>query len=62
MQAGKLRGDTPSLIESRKVFAEDFAALPVNLKVIRDPARYTVEFSAKLNTLREEVMRTLQES
>jgi len=62
MQAGKLRGDSPSLIESRKVFAEDFAALPVNLKLIRDPARYPVEFSAKLNALREAVMRVLEGS
>jgi nicotinate phosphoribosyltransferase len=62
MQAGKLRGDSPSLIQSREVFAEDFAALPIKVKAVRDPARYSVEFSAKLNALREEVMRTLQES
>jgi len=60
MHEGKLRGHCPSLIEIRKVFAADFAALPADVKALRDPAHYTVEFSATLNALREEVMRTLR--
>ena len=60
MHEGKTRGRYPSLIESRKVFAEDFALLAPDVKAIRDPARYTVEFSATLKSLHEEVTRTLQ--
>jgi nicotinate phosphoribosyltransferase len=57
MHEGKIRGHLPSLIESRKVFAEDFAALPADVKAIRDPARYTVEYSSQLQTLLVEVER-----
>lgn len=55
MHAGKIRGYYPSLLESRKVLAADFAALSPDVKAIRDPARYAVEFSPNLQTLREEV-------
>ena len=60
MHAGKIRGRYPTLIESRKVLAEDFALLAPNVKAIREPARYTVEFSATLKALHEEITRTLQ--
>ena len=62
MHEGKTHGLYPSLLESRKVFATDFAALPADMKAIREPARYPVEFSAKLNTLREEIFRKLESS
>ena len=57
MHEGKIRGHYPTLIESRKVCAEDFAALPDSLKRIRDPAPYPVEYSSELQTLRVEVER-----
>jgi len=60
MHDGKMRARYPSLIESRKVFAEDFARLPPDVKAIRDPDHYTVEFSATLNALHQDVIRTLQ--
>ena len=60
MHEGKAHSHYPSLLESRKVFAADFAALPADVKTIRDPARYPVEFSAKLNALREEIFRKLE--
>jgi nicotinate phosphoribosyltransferase len=60
MREGKSYGHYPSLLESRKVFAADFAALPADVKAIRDPARYPVEFSAKLNALRQEIFRKLE--
>ncbi|MGH7888261.1 MAG: nicotinate phosphoribosyltransferase, partial [Candidatus Binatia bacterium] len=57
MHRGKLCRDYPSLIESRKVFAEDFAALSDSIKAARNPARYPVEYSPNLQTLRAEVER-----
>ncbi len=60
MHGGKMCRDTPSLMECRKVFAEDFARLPSNVKAISEPAQYPVEFSACLNALRETALSTLQ--
>ena len=60
MHEGKAQSHFPTLLESRKVFAADFAALAQGVKAIREPARYTVEFSAKLNVLREEIFRKLE--
>jgi len=60
MHEGKIRGNYPSLIESRTVFAEDFAALPSNVKAMREPAHYTVEFSPTLKALHEAVTGTFK--
>jgi len=61
MQDGKRHGNSPSLNQSRSRFADDFAHLPPAVKAIREPARYPVDFSPRLQTLREQLTRTLQE-
>ena len=55
MRDGKACAAHPTLMESRKVFEAEFAALPQSAKAIRNPDRYPVEFSAKLTALRSEI-------
>ena len=55
MERGKSIAPLPSLQESRSLFLEEFARLPETYKTIRDPGRYRVEFSPKLQRLRAEV-------
>jgi nicotinate phosphoribosyltransferase len=55
MGDGRLSEAYPTLIEIRKVFEADFASLPENVKAIRDPSGYPVEFSPRLRALRDEI-------
>jgi nicotinate phosphoribosyltransferase len=55
MRDGKLCRAHPRLIESRELFASEFAALPQGVKAIRNPERYPVEFSARLTALKNEI-------
>jgi nicotinate phosphoribosyltransferase len=54
MRNGRIVGTQPSLTESRATFAADFAFLPEEIKAIRDPLRYDVDFTAKVKILRDE--------
>jgi nicotinate phosphoribosyltransferase len=60
LRDGRLLDRYPSLMESRNIIAEDFAALPLNVKEIRSPAPYPVEFSAKLDELRVQTAKNLR--
>ena len=60
MRDGRLIDRYPSLLESRSVFATDFAALPTDVKAIENPALFPVEFSAKLTSLRNRTTQKLQ--
>lgn len=60
MGDGRILDRYPSLMESRNIFAEDFAALPLSVKEIRSPAPYPVEFSAKLDELRVHTAKNLK--
>ncbi len=42
----------PSLVDLRKVFAAEWAALPEAVKALRDPSRFPVESSDRLEALR----------
>lgn len=55
MRDGKLCRAHPTLSESREIFASEFTALPPNVKAIRNPEPYPVEFSPKLTALRNEI-------
>ena len=55
MRDGKVCRPQPTLIESRELFASEFAALPQGVKAIRSPERHPVEFSPKLTALRNEI-------
>jgi nicotinate phosphoribosyltransferase len=57
---GKMLYRYPSLMESRNLFAEEFAALPEGFKRIRDPSPYPVAFSAGLEKLRQQVTDLIQ--
>ena len=54
MHEGRRTAQSPSLSESRKLFAADFAALPDDLKALRNPPHYRVDTSQKLAQLREQ--------
>ena len=62
MRRGQLVEGYPSLSDSRKLFAEDFAALPESAKALRNPARYPVAFSARLIELRQRASRELSDN
>jgi nicotinate phosphoribosyltransferase len=62
LRDGKLVEGYPTLSESRKIFAEDFAALPQSAKALRNPARYPVAFSANLIDLRQRTTRGLDQN
>ena len=48
MTEGKITVPLPSLQEIRSVFLSEFAKLPEPIKAIRNPSRYLVEHSARL--------------
>lgn len=60
LRAGMRVTPYPSLMESRSLFAEEFTALPRGVKMIRDPNPYPVDFSAGLNTLRQQATNSIQ--
>ncbi|MSP38037.1 MAG: nicotinate phosphoribosyltransferase [Deltaproteobacteria bacterium] len=62
VRGGEPVNNYPSLAESRKLFAEEFAALPESVKALRNPARYPVTFSEKLNELRERTTREVSDN
>ena len=57
MESGKAIVPLPTLEDSRKTFLEEFAQLAPSTKAIRNPVHYPIEFSPRLQTLREEVER-----
>jgi nicotinate phosphoribosyltransferase len=57
MDRGKRLAPLPSLEESRSTFAEEFGRLPEPIKAIRNPANNSVEFSPKLQALRQDTER-----
>jgi nicotinate phosphoribosyltransferase len=52
MRDGERLGHPPPLAESRALCARDFAALPENVRALRNPQDYPVQFSAALLELR----------
>ena len=62
LRDGKPVEGYPTLSESRKLFAEDFAALPESVRALRNPARYPVAFSARLIELRQRTARELDQN
>ena len=54
MRDGRRLDPCPSLGESRKSFARDFAALPIGFKAIQDPSHFPVDLSPQLSALREQ--------
>ena len=57
MRNGKSSAAHPKLPEMRERLATDLAALPGNVKAIREPSHLSVEFSPQLKALRDEVAR-----
>ena len=57
MVQGKTFAPLPPLEQSRAAFLEEFGSLPEAMKSIRNPERYSVEFSAALKELRDAVER-----
>jgi len=57
MESGKAIVPLPTLEDSRKTFREEFAQLAPSTQAIRNPVHYPIEFSPRLQTLREEVER-----
>ena len=55
MRDGRLNETYPPLAEIRKGFEADFSSLPEGVKAIRDPSVYAVEFSPRLQALRDEI-------
>ena len=55
MRAGRTTSAHPELSEIREKLAVDFAALSGEVKAIREPSRFPVEFSPKLRELRAQV-------
>jgi len=62
MRDGKTIAPRPSLAENRDIFAAEFAALPRSVKAIRNPNHYAVDFSPKLNSLRDETAEKITRS
>ncbi|MGH7871849.1 MAG: nicotinate phosphoribosyltransferase, partial [Candidatus Binatia bacterium] len=62
MRDGKIIGQQPSLLESRATFTAEFALLPKDVKAIRNPRRYEVEYTAKLKSLQDETIEKLVRS
>jgi nicotinate phosphoribosyltransferase len=60
LRDGKMLHRQPSLMESRNLFAEEFAALPEGVKRIRDPSPYPVAFSRGLEALRRQATDLIQ--
>jgi Nicotinate phosphoribosyltransferase C-terminal domain len=59
MRDGRRSKTYPSLTEIRSVFEVDFASLEKDVKAIRDPSSYPVEFSPGLRALRDEITRKI---
>ena len=59
MRDGKTTAPYPSLAEMRDLFAGELAAIPENVKALRQPSRFPVEFSAQLRALREQTAKTI---
>jgi nicotinate phosphoribosyltransferase len=57
---GKMLHRYPSLMESRTLFAEEFAAIPEEVKRIRDPSPYPVSFSRGVEALRQQATDLIQ--
>jgi len=55
MRDGRLNETYPPVAEIRKGFEADFSSLPEGVKAIRDPSVYAVEFSPRLQALRDEI-------
>jgi nicotinate phosphoribosyltransferase len=62
MRDGRACESCPILTESRKIFEVEFASLPENVKAIRNPDRYPVEFSPALTALRHEITQKIARS
>ena len=60
LRDGKMLHRYPSLMESRNLFAEEFAAIPEEVKRIRDPSPYPVAFSRGLEALRQQATDLVQ--
>jgi nicotinate phosphoribosyltransferase len=57
MEGGNVAAPLPTLEESRKIHREEFARLAAATKAIRNPVHYPIEFSSRLQTLRDEIAR-----
>jgi nicotinate phosphoribosyltransferase len=57
MASGKTIVPLPKVEDSRKTFREEFARLAPSAQAIRNPVHYPIEFSLRLQTLREDVER-----
>jgi nicotinate phosphoribosyltransferase len=55
MRAGRITSTHPKLLEIREIVAADLAMLPREVKALREPSRFLVEFSPKLKRLRDQV-------
>lgn len=60
LRGGKMLHRYPSLMESRNLFAEEFAAIPEEVKRIRDPSPYPVAFSRGVEALRQQATDLIQ--
>lgn len=60
LRDGKMLHRYPSLMECRNLFAEEFAAIPEEVKRIRDPSPYPVAFSRGLEALRQQATDLIQ--
>jgi nicotinate phosphoribosyltransferase len=61
MRDGRASSNSPTLAEMREKLAADLDSLADGVKAIREPNRYTVEFSSKLEALREKSMKAALE-
>jgi nicotinate phosphoribosyltransferase len=57
MRDGRRMSAHPTLRQMRELLAADLAVLPENLKAIREPRHFPVEFTPKLKALREEIVK-----
>jgi len=62
MRDGRPSERYPSLVEIRRVFEADFAALDDSVKAIRQPRVYAVELSPSLRALRDEITERMARS
>ena len=62
MRNGRITEPHPSLAECRATFAAEFTSLPQDVKAIRNPKRYEVDFTAKLKDLRDETAENIVRS
>ena len=55
MRGGRISSAHPKLPEIQEILAADLAMLPREVKALREPSRFPVEFSPKLQRLRDQV-------